>query len=151
MERRITEENVTKTIIAWLEKNSWEIVCFDFPQSGTGKVLHSNNRSGLKNKDSIIPDIIAIKNGVVVFFENKDRFFFPDFQKLEDIKKENNYSNSLNELLSSYKYNFIHYGVGLPITTQNKKQVNENKTKVDFVIDSDGDVVNIFNQFQKIF
>ena len=118
MERRIREENITKAIISWLEKGGWSIICFDFPQSGTGKVLHSNNRTGLKNKDSIIPDIVAIKGGVVVFFENKDRFFLSDFQKLKNIKEENNYSDSLNQLLISHKYTSIYFGIGLPINSK---------------------------------
>lgn len=151
MERRIREEGITKAIISWLEKNSWSIICFDFPQSGTGKVLHSNNRTGLKNKDSIIPDIIAIKNGIVVFFENKDRFFISDFQKLENIKKENNYSDSINQFLLSHKYSRVYFGIGLPITSKNRERINENKTKVDFVIDSDSDIVKVYYQKQRIF
>jgi len=151
MERRLTEEKITKSIISWLEKNGWEIVCFDFPQSGTGKVLHSNNRAGLKNKDSIIPDIIAIKDGVVVFFENKDRFSLSDFQKLENIKKENNYSDSLSQLLLSYEYTSIYYGAGFPITLKNRGKVNDNKIKVDFVIDSDSAIVKVDYQIQRIF
>ncbi len=151
MERRITEEHITKAIISWLEKNSWEIICFDFPQSGTGKVLHSNDRLGLKNKDSIIPDIIAIKNDVVVYFENKDRFVFSDFQKIDSIKKENNYSNSINNILSRYKYKHIYYGVGLPINYKNESKVNNNKNKVDFIVDSNGDIADINYQVKRIF
>lgn len=151
MERRIREEDITKAIISWLEKNSWSIICFDFPQSGTGKVLHSNNRAGLKNKDSIIPDIVAIKSDIVVFFENKDRFFLSDFQKLENIKKENNYSDSLNQLLVSHKYVSIYFGVGLPITSKNRERINESKGMVDFIIDSDGDNVKVDYQKQRIF
>lgn len=151
MERRIREEKITKAIISWLKKNSWSIICFDFPQSGTGKVLHSNNRTGLKNKDSIIPDIVAIKGGVVVFFENKDRFFLSDFKKLENIKKENNYSDSLNQLLMFHKYTSIYFGIGLPITSKNRERINENKAMVDFIIDSDGDIVKVDYQQQRIF
>ena len=68
------EENVTKNILQWLQINKWEIICFDFPQSGTGVLLHLNdiNRTE-KNKGGIIPDIIAVKNGIAVFFENKDK------------------------------------------------------------------------------
>ncbi|MDP3057240.1 MAG: hypothetical protein Q8N37_01815 [bacterium] len=151
MERRISEESVTKTIISWLEKNGWSIICFDFPQSGTGKVLHSNNRAGLKNKDSIIPDIVAIKNGVVIFCENKDRFSFSDFQKVESIKKENNYSDSINKLLSSYQYTSIYYGIGLPITPQNREKINESRTQVDFVIESNGGNTRVDYQIKNIF
>ena len=151
MERRIREENITKAIISWLEENGWTTICFDFPQSGTGKVLHSNNRTGLKNKDSIILDIVAIKNGVVIFCENKDRFFLSDFQKLESIKKENNYSDSTNKLLSFYQYTSIYYGIGLPITHQNREKINESKTRVDFVIDSNGVNTRVDYQIKKIF
>lgn len=151
MERRIREENITKAIISWLERNGWSIICFDFPQSGTGKVLHSNNRVGLKNKDSIIPDIVAIKSDVVVFFENKDRFYLADFQKLENIKNENNYSDSLDQLLISHKYTSIYFGIGLPITSKNKERIDESKAMVDFIIDSDGDIVKVDYQKQSIF
>jgi|SRR3989338_1745515 len=151
MERRIREEDVTKAIICWLEKNSWSIICYDFPQSGTGKVLHSNNRVGLKNKNSIIPDIVAVKSGVVVILENKDRFFLSDFQKLENVKKEDNYSDSIKQLLMFHKYVSIYFGIGLPISSKNMERVNENKDKVDFVIDSDGEIVKIYYQKQRVF
>ena len=36
------EEQVTKAVLKWLIANKWEIVCFDFPQSGTGRILHPN-------------------------------------------------------------------------------------------------------------
>ena len=62
MEGRITEEQVTKAILNWLESKSWEIVCFDFPQSGAGVSLHLNQElRTTKNKGAFIPDIVAIK------------------------------------------------------------------------------------------
>lgn len=40
------EENVTKKIIKYLKKNEWEIISFDFPQSGTGiMILPDDNKS----------------------------------------------------------------------------------------------------------
>jgi len=151
MARRIREENVTKAILTWLEQGSWEIVCFDFPQSGTGRVLHANDRTGIKNKDTIIPDIIAVKEQIVVFFENKDRFYLPDFVKIENIKVNNNYSKALRDLLSKYKYQQIFYGIGLPITGVNRHKVKENINKVDFVIDSNGVKVAVNFQRKRIF
>ena len=74
----MTEEEITKSILKWLIENNWEIICFDFPKSGTGIFLHPNGSSN-KNKDSINIDIIAIKNGISLFFENKDRFSFPEY------------------------------------------------------------------------
>ena len=108
MEGRITEEQVTKIILKWLETTGWEIICFDFPQSGTGISLHLNEdlRDG-KNKGVIIPDIIAIKNNEVVFFENKNRFELSDFLKLENLKTTNNYTMSISKLLKKIKPNNI--------------------------------------------
>ena len=39
----MTEEMVTKSILKWLIQLHWKIVCYDFPQSGTGYFLHPNN------------------------------------------------------------------------------------------------------------
>ena len=63
----MTEETVTKLLLEWLMNNGWEIICFDFPQSGTGRLLHPNG-STEKNKNAINPDIVAVRNGTCVFF-----------------------------------------------------------------------------------
>ena len=129
------EEKVTKNILNWLEQNGWNIVCYDFPQSGTGVLLHLNNNNRTeKNKGGIIPDIIAVKNNSALFFENKDRFFEPDFDKLNEIRKESNYSDSLDQLLNGFNVNNIHYGIGLP---DSKKDIDKSKKqleKIDFLI-----------------
>jgi len=66
------EEKVTKNILAWLESNGWEIISYDFPQSGTGVLLHLNSdKRTEKNKGGIIPDIIAVKNKIGVFMESE--------------------------------------------------------------------------------
>ena len=78
----MSEEEVTNSIMDWLESCGWEIVSFDFPQSGTGRTLHPNPdvREHTKNKGGIIPDIVAIRNGIAAFFENKDRYVHSDFE-----------------------------------------------------------------------
>ena len=70
----MTEEQVTKALLQYLTDNGWHIVCFDFPQSGTGRVLHPNNADGEKNKDSIIPDIVAVKTIYLCFLKIKIDF-----------------------------------------------------------------------------
>ncbi|MFK8060784.1 MAG: hypothetical protein AB8B78_11925 [Polaribacter sp.] len=129
------EENVTKNILKWLQKNNWEIICFDFPQSGTGVLLHLNgtNRTE-KNKGGIIPDIIAVKNGIAVFFENKDRFYQPDFDKLFEIKTELNYTDSLDSLLSDHNITSIFYGIGISDITEEIEKCKLNLDKIDFLI-----------------
>jgi len=129
------EENVTKNILQWLQNNNWEIVCFDFPQSGTGVLLHLNNVNRTeKNKGGIIPDIIAVKNNVALFFENKDRFYQPDFDKLFEIKTELNYSDSLDLLLSDHNIKTIIYGIGIAAIDKEIEKCKLNLGKIDFLI-----------------
>lgn len=131
----MTEENVTKAIINYLESSGWKIVCFDFPQSGTGISLHLNQslRSG-KNKGLIIPDIIAYRNKKVLFFENKDRYVFSDIFKINAIKSQNRYSESLGKLLSKYDYDTIYFGIGLPHIESNILKALNNANEIDFAI-----------------
>jgi hypothetical protein len=135
MERRITEEQATKAILDWLEANDWKIICFDFPQSGTGVSLHPNEElRTTKNKGAFIPDIVAIKNGTVIFFENKDRFVLDDFIKVQDLRNNNDYSNSIVRLLAEFEYSKILYGVGLVHSENTEQKTNLHLDKIDFAI-----------------
>lgn len=135
MERRLTEEQITKAILDWLEKDGWEILCYDFPQSGTGVSMHPNEElRTTKNKGAIIPDIVAIKGTTVLFFENKDRFVLSDFVKVNDLKTGSDYSASIQKLLKNYKVSQIFYGVGLPKNDNILKRVAEHEEKIDFAI-----------------
>lgn len=147
------EERVTINILNWLEENGWQIVCYDFPQSGTGILLHPNGDDRTeKNKGGIIPDIIAVKEEIALFFENKDRFYQPDFDKLFEIKSENNFSDSLNQLLSGFSISKIVYGIGIP---EVKKHLEKSKTlldKIDFLITTDDDKnIKIHYDNEKVF
>lgn len=108
------EEFVTKSIIRWLLDKNWKIVCYDFPQSGTGRILHPNDCGNEKNKNSIIPDIVAVKNEICIFSENKDRFFLSDYKKQNLLRTSDLYSKAIAYLLKDYKINNIYYGIGLP-------------------------------------
>ena len=127
------EEQVTKAILKWLTENDWQIVCFDFPQSGTGILLHPNSARSEKNKDGFIPDIVAVKDGISLFFENKDRFYYPDYQKINNLIVSDEYSISINELLRPYNVNEIYYGIGLP-THKHSKRSEEARHLVDFIV-----------------
>lgn len=119
----------------WLQTNNWKIICFDFPQSGTGAILHQNQnlRHG-KSKSSIIPDIIAFKDKKVVLLENKDRFVLNDLIKLNNIRTLNSYSESFSKLLNNYDYNVIRYGIGIPLSETNISRIAEHSDKIDFAI-----------------
>jgi hypothetical protein len=135
MERRITEEQVTKAILNWLESNNWQIITFDFPQSGTGYSLHPNeDLRTTKNKGAFIPDIVAIKNETVVFFENKNRFVLSDFLKVEELKSTQDFKNSIEKLLKDFTFSKLFYGVGLAHSDKTELNTNENLDKIDFAI-----------------
>lgn len=152
MARRMSEEKVTKTLLQWLISSGWEIICYDFPQSGTGKVLHPSNTTS-KTDGAIIPDIIAYRNQVVVDFENKDRFVLADFEKVHFLKSTNLYEISLNTLLRNHPYKKIYYGIGMPYTENYYKKAIEQASLVDFLafVNEDGSIMvsndldNIFN------
>lgn len=130
----MTEEHVTKAILKWLIDRGWEIVVFDFPQSGTGKFLHPDDGEHEKNQDSINPDVIAVKNRVCVFFENKNRFYLPDFIKVNELRTTTKYKHSIQQLLKNYDLiSEKYYGIGMPsksYTAQARAKIH----LVDFII-----------------
>lgn len=138
----MTEEQVTKALLSWLKEGGWDIVCFDFPQSGTGKPLHPNDRTS-KTKGIIIPDIIAVKDGIVIDFENKDRFVLSDVEKVKMLRETDEYSNDLNRLLKGHVYSSIYYGIGMPYSEKNLLKAEAHLTEVDFAVflKEDGSVV----------
>jgi len=143
----MTEEQVTKTIMGHLCSLGWSIVAFDFPQSGTGKALRPNNTSD-KNKGSIMPDIVAVKNSVCLFFENKDRVALGDFKKTAGLIDDNQYTDDIATLLSGYEVSKIYYGVGFP-TAKRDKRYEAAAATVHFVIgaSTDGEVEFLHNPF----
>lgn len=135
------EEKVTINLLNWLETNGWKIICYDFPQSGTGLMLHpnSNVNHNEKNKGCIIPDIIAVKDTDAVYFENKDRFVKSDFDKLKEIKLSGDYSESLDDLLKEYGISEINYGVGIPSIKKEIDKSIEHIDDIDFLVSTDND------------
>jgi hypothetical protein len=133
---KMREEKVTITILKWLQSNGWQIVCFDFPQSGTGISLHPNQdlREKTKNKGAIIPDIVANKDKITLFFENKDRLVISDFEKINHIKISGNYSNSISNLLKNTQTQSIFFGIGLPYAKSFVTTLLETEGLVDFIV-----------------
>lgn len=148
----MTEEQVTKCIMKWLMENDWRIVCFDFPQSGTGRFLHPNNSENDKNKGAINPDIVAVKQNTCVFFENKDRFYFPDYEKINYLRSNNDYSHDIDALLSNHPVSNIFYGIGLP-SDKHDKRSQEASYLVDFIIGVNADMTisNLYCTIQGLF
>ena len=133
------EEDVTKALLQWLIDNNWDIVCFDFPQSGTGRLLQPNDTTSEKNKGAINPDIVAARGTICLFFENKNHFYYPDFEKQFTLKTQNGYSNAISALLAQYPVEEIYYGIGLP-TKKYNKSAKANANMVDFVLGVNDDL-----------
>jgi hypothetical protein len=154
MAGRLTEEQITKTLLKWLNNQGWEIVCFDFPQSGTGYVLHPTEEiRTTKNRGAIIPDIVAVKDGVCVFFENKDRFVMADFEKVGNLRTKSAYLVAINKLLSNQNVQQIFYGVGLPKSNSVELKTLKYRHLIDFVlmVESETRVVSVNYQADSIF
>jgi len=129
----ITEEDVTRSLLGVLEDAGWFIICFDFPQSGTGVALHPNNATS-KTKDIWVPDIVAHKAETVVIFENKDHYDSSDVAKVSRLRGMDNYSNDLARLLSGRTYKKIVYGIGIPNSDRNRTKTLASLDKMDFAI-----------------
>lgn len=137
----MTEENLTRQLLIWLERNDWEIIAYDFPQSGTGVVIHPNHPT-TKNLDSFIPDIVAVKNQIAIFFENKARFQSKDFLKIQRLKSDASHSLAISRLLSSHRIDDVFHGVGIGYSSLIRRKTLQVKQMVDFVIFVD-DVFNV--------
>ena len=138
----MTEEQVTKSLLEWLTGNHWNIVCYDFPQSGTGRVLHPNEEDSEKNKGAIIPDIVAVKNTVCIFMENKNRFYYPDYEKQDMLRSTDDYSRDINSLLAPFGIRQKWFGIGLPKSKHKTKSI-EASHLVDFIITVDDDTRSV--------
>lgn len=132
------EEKVTIHILTWLQLKGWAIVSYDFPQSGTGTLLHPNTESKKeKNKGGFIPDIVAVKGQTACFFENKDRYYKKDFDKLYEIKMNNSHSCAIDMLLDNSSIENIAYGIGIPHIEEHIEKCFNQSDQVDFIISTD--------------
>lgn len=142
----VTEEFVTTKIVNWLRQNGWTIVCYDFPQSGTGFALKPNNSTS-KNKEIIIPDIVARKGDIGLLFENKDRFHLGDFNKIDKLRSSNDYEKSLELLFERNRPKIMYYGIAFPHFDYQIEKAKPHLNKIDFLITvtAEGTVRPAFN------
>ena len=80
----LEEEEVTRRLYDFLRMKRWKILSYAVPRGMKARVIHDPN-SGFRGKNSIIPDIIARKNNVLLVTENKPRFTVGDIIKLENM------------------------------------------------------------------
>lgn len=80
----LEEEEVTRRLYDFLRMKRWEILSYAVPRGMKARVIHDSNL-GFRGKNSIIPDIIARKENVLLVTENKLRFTVGDIIKLENM------------------------------------------------------------------
>lgn len=114
----MNEEIVTKTIIKNLKDKGGNILAFDYPQSGMGVPLNPD----IKHLPSVTLDIIAMSNGEILFFENKDRYYPKDFEKLYKFK--NNFLHYNESFKAKFGLDLKDYSIltciGIPESAINK-------------------------------
>ncbi len=129
------EEFITKSFLKFLIDKGWEILSYDFPQSGTGLGLQPNQtfrQPETKNEGMITPDIIAFKNGIGLISENKPYFEKQDIDKLEKIR-QGIYSESLNKVFEDKQVNKLVLGIVLPNIPTEISKVQSYFNQIDFV------------------
>jgi len=141
----MTEEQITLTLIRHLKSNDWFVITFDYPQSGTGILIRPDNTDN--KSDGFIPDIVAYKNGMVLFFENKDRFVFSDFEKVKRLKNDNSYASAIKRLLGKFNYEVIKFGIGLPNIKKEVGKAIAHKDLVDFIFTVDPENHMVHTQY----
>lgn len=127
----MTEEMVTKGILGFLMGRGWKIVSFDYPQSGTGRALHPRGSTS-KTEGVLIPDVVAVKDGVSIYLENKDHYYPDDFVKVASVLRKKDYAEAFANVLGVNQETMLG-GVGLPESGCGSIS-EEDKELVDFVL-----------------
>ena len=112
----MNEEFVTKAILKALVDAGWEIVCFDFPQSGTGRTLHPDDIIA-KNEGAIVPDVVAVKGGTCLYLEDRDHYSYSDFVKVHDVIHGKRYEQAFRRLTDGFDVKRMVGGIGMPASS----------------------------------
>lgn len=132
----VNEEKVTKCIVNWLRENGWKIISVDIPQAGSGLAIHIDRAlvstlGGLHR--AYVPDVIAERSGVLVFFENKPRFSLEDFRKVQRLRTDDRYRPGIERIAGPNAVG-AKFGVGLNDTASNEQKALAHSDMVDFII-----------------
>lgn len=131
----MNEEFVTDNLIDYLRERGWDILSFDYPESGTGVVLHLNSKENhSKNQNSIIPDIIANKEEKLLVMENKTYYSRKDLDKLNKVK-DGGLEDSLKRNFPKTNWETVITGVGCPKSMDDLERLKD--SNLDYVAEVD--------------
>jgi hypothetical protein len=132
----MNEEKVTQFIVNWLRENGWRIISIDIPQAGSGLAIHIDRASertlgGIHKAH--VPDVIAERNGVFLFFEDKPRFLLDDFRKVHRLRTDDRYRTGIERITGPNAVG-VKFGVGLQDTASNEQKALAHSDLVDFIV-----------------
>lgn len=108
----MTEEQVTKSILTWLSGSGWEILDYDFPGGGTGRKFHVGNGVSEKTKGIVIPDVIALRNNVILILENKSVDTLSDYEKIKQLAESRDFRGQLEAAYPDVGIANVVWGIG---------------------------------------
>lgn len=133
----ISEEQVTRAILVWLQANGWTVLDYDFPGGGTGRKFHMNGTSSSKTRGLWIPDIVAVKNGTFLLFENKHVDTLSDYAKIREMSGMALLSSELAAAYPRENVKAILFGIGFSGPVRHADRIPE--SGVDLVLSVDDD------------
>ena len=131
----MTEEFVTLSAMRWLEDTGWEIIAYEYPQSGTGVLIRPDDAVD-RTKEAVTPDILAYDraHGAGLYFENKVAFSLADFRKIQMLRTATRYRRALSRLFPYGLPSRMGYGVAFLDLAANLGRARKYLQMVDFII-----------------
>ena len=134
------EESVTKAILVWLKETGWTVLDYDFPGGGTGRKFHMGGASSSKTKDIWIPDIVAVKNGAFLLFENKRVDTLSDYAKIRDVSRNPRLVSELSAAYPQEDVKTISFGIGFSGPARYADRIPESGANLVVAVGNDSSV-----------
>lgn len=134
----MTEEQVAKAVMKWLDADGWEILDYDFPGGGTGRRFRFSDSASAadKNSGAFYPDIVAWKTGTFLLCENKASDTLSDYAKQARAKAEPTLASQLAYAYPGKAANAILTGIAFSGPFIHRAQAES--AAVDFVFSVSG-------------
>ena len=91
------EEDVTRRVAGWLESGGWRILSVHAPGTQGGLRLRPIGVES-KSEGTLIPDIVAARDGCVAVLESKPEYCDADVQKVRTVAEDPRYRDDLERV-----------------------------------------------------
>lgn len=144
----MSEEQVTKAILVWLQSSGWTILDYDFPGGGTGRLFHLEESSVFgKSQGVVIPDVVAVKNGCCLLMEDKQVDTLSDYAKIQGVSQSR---KLLPLLMSAYPQENVRkvlFGIGFSGSARFSDLVSASGVNLVLSVDDDFSVHVLHKDF----